>query len=55
MKTPNSQNNYEKEAKGWSIILPDLELYYKAIVVKNSMVQVKIDTYTNGTELSTQK
>ena len=30
---PNSQNNLEKE-QARSIMLPDLKLYYKAIVIK---------------------
>ena len=30
-KTPNSQSDFEKEKQSW---VPDLILYYKAIVVK---------------------
>ena len=50
-KIPNSQRNLKKNKAG---SLPDLNLYYKSIV-KPYGTGIKIDTWTNGTELKAQK
>ena len=33
-KTPNNQNNLNKEEKAVRVILPDFKLYYKTTVIK---------------------
>ena len=35
---PNSQRNLENQEQAEDIMLPDLKLYYKAIVIKKSMI-----------------
>ena len=35
-KILNSHNDLEKEEQNWSIMLPDIKLYYKATITKTA-------------------
>ena len=43
-KTPSSQGNIEKKTKARDITMPDIKLYYKAVIIKTVCTGTKTDT-----------
>ena len=53
-KTPNSNSNFEKEQQSWRNH-PNINLYYKDILIKTASTDIKTDTQISGTEQRAQK